>query len=471
MKRLWQNYLYQLLYQLTSLILPVITVPLVAEVLGADGLGTFNFINAIVNCFVLAAGLGIQTYGTREIAKVSEEPSVLRRCFSELAVMNGLVTLVVTLVYGIFCWFTGELRSYFWCQGLILVGAFADVSWFFYGIQRVRAIALRNFGIKLFSFLCIIKLVKQPSDLWIYFLINGGAVCLGQVSLWWTARRYFHLRQVAWERVIKHAEASWRLMITRISVQLFEGTGKIILGLSTSMAAVGYFSMALSLLWVAGSLVGSLNQVLLPLMTQISDHKEHPTVVRRFLHLQAFAALPMMAGLMVVAGKLVPWFFGEGFAELHVLLPVMAPILVLQLLQDSLAFQFLIPRGLLRVYRSSVWQGLGLQVVITLLLVPLLGVYGAALGLISAYLLISYQRLDYFRRVGPCQWQWDKLQNYALGAVGMALCCQVLTYNMPASWQTILWQVFIGGVSYPLCVTLIFSLRKSFFKGEAKTKV
>ncbi|EOS7728222.1 oligosaccharide flippase family protein, partial [Enterococcus hirae] len=59
MKHVLKNFGYQSLFQLTKIIMPIITVPIVSKALGPGGLGIFNYTNSITQYFVLVASLGI----------------------------------------------------------------------------------------------------------------------------------------------------------------------------------------------------------------------------------------------------------------------------------------------------------------------------------------------------------------------------------------------------------------------------
>lgn len=56
-KSITRNYLYNLTYQILILILPLITTPYLARVLGAKGTGIYSYTYTIVNYFVLFGSL------------------------------------------------------------------------------------------------------------------------------------------------------------------------------------------------------------------------------------------------------------------------------------------------------------------------------------------------------------------------------------------------------------------------------
>ena len=67
------NYLYNLIYQVFTLVTPLITAPYLARVLGADGIGLYSYTESVASYFLLFAALGISTYGQREIAYTQDD--------------------------------------------------------------------------------------------------------------------------------------------------------------------------------------------------------------------------------------------------------------------------------------------------------------------------------------------------------------------------------------------------------------
>ena len=67
-----KNFIYNVIYQLLILILPLITMPYVSRILGADGIGIFSYTYSIAYYFMIMAMLGLNNYGNRAIAKIRD---------------------------------------------------------------------------------------------------------------------------------------------------------------------------------------------------------------------------------------------------------------------------------------------------------------------------------------------------------------------------------------------------------------
>ena len=70
MGKIVKNYVYNVAYQILVLIVPIVTAPYLARVLGADNLGIYSYVNSSGNIITTIALLGIYSYGNRQIAYV-----------------------------------------------------------------------------------------------------------------------------------------------------------------------------------------------------------------------------------------------------------------------------------------------------------------------------------------------------------------------------------------------------------------
>lgn len=83
-KSISKNYIYNLSYQLLTLLTPFITTPYISRVLGAEGIGIYSYTTSIVSYFILLASLGVASYAQREIAYHQENQYIQSRIFYEV---------------------------------------------------------------------------------------------------------------------------------------------------------------------------------------------------------------------------------------------------------------------------------------------------------------------------------------------------------------------------------------------------
>ena len=87
MKSISKNYLYNLFYQILTLILPFITTPYLARALGAEAIGIYSYTLSIATYFVLFGTLGTFMYGQREVAYVQNDKEKRSIVFWEIVLL------------------------------------------------------------------------------------------------------------------------------------------------------------------------------------------------------------------------------------------------------------------------------------------------------------------------------------------------------------------------------------------------
>ena len=83
-KSVKKNFGYNLLLTFCKYLFPLITYPYVSRVLGVDKIGTCNFVDGLINYFILFSTLGIGSFGVREIARCKGNLDERNRVFSSL---------------------------------------------------------------------------------------------------------------------------------------------------------------------------------------------------------------------------------------------------------------------------------------------------------------------------------------------------------------------------------------------------
>ena len=76
-----RNFLYNIILTFSSYIFPLLTFPYINRVLGVANIGICDYIDSIIQYFIILSSLGTQSIGLREIAKFKDSPTKLRQQF------------------------------------------------------------------------------------------------------------------------------------------------------------------------------------------------------------------------------------------------------------------------------------------------------------------------------------------------------------------------------------------------------
>lgn len=452
MKKVISNFVYQASYQILLIFLPIITIPIVSSALGKNGIGTYNFITSIVNYFVLLAGLGLANYGVREIAIVRNDRKKLSEKFWQLQLFNLFFSFSSFLLFLCFAITRNESRLYL-VQSMIVLAAVFDISWFYSGIENFKKITIRNFFIKIITFLLLVLFIKNENDLVKYFIIQSSGTLLGSLSLWINLKEYIGFEKVRLKDIFAHFLPALSFFTAKIAISLYQNLTKTILGLVVGMGAVGLYSNSMSLITMTGSIMNAMNTVMIPRMSNLVSNKGEESLIpilKKVIHLQIFITIAMSFGIAGISGTLVPWFFGNDFSDLIFLLPLISPVLIFQSLQMSIATQYLIPLGRMKDYNLSVIMGAIISVVLTASLSPILGVSGAIIGIGTGYVIITILRSYRLIKDSTFRYNFGEILRYLVSAIIMSVIIYSVGMNFEPNVVITTFQIILGGAIYML---------------------
>lgn len=465
-KKLIENFFYQSSYQLLLIILPIISVPIVSKALGPSGIGTYNYTYSIVNYFVLVAGLGLANYAVREISFVQDNKMKLSQKFWEIQIFNLFVSTFVLLVYLVFSFFV-EKRLLFIVQGLVVLATLFDISWFFQGIEEFKRVTIMNTVIKLFSFLLIILFVRKSSDLLLYTIIQSTSILLSSILFWFALGKRIEFVKVSRLEVTSHFKPALNFFILKVASTVFINFNKTLLGIFSTMSAVGLFSNSLTLITMVGSLINAMNTVLLPRMSALQSKKNENALIvalSKSLHIQLYFTIPLMFGIIAVTPKMIQWFFGTSFSDMTSLVPILAPLVVFQSLHQGIANQYLVPKNEMKSYNLTMIIGTIINVILGVILIPLFHYYGAAISFLVGQIVLTVSRSYVLIKKTSFCFNLKSILIYLLSGLIMLLVIILLTSDMSSHFITTVFQGFIGIIFYFSFTTVLkqnplFSLR------------
>ena len=130
-----KNYIYNLAYQILTLIVPLITAPYASRIFEADGIGIQSFTNSIVAYFTLFAAMGTASYGQREIAMNRDSRQKISKLFWEIEFTSIISSGIAILVWILMTALSTTYTMYYLVLTFNIVAVAFDISWFFSGLE------------------------------------------------------------------------------------------------------------------------------------------------------------------------------------------------------------------------------------------------------------------------------------------------------------------------------------------------
>lgn len=455
-----KNYMYNSSYQLLLIILPIITLPYVARILGPTCLGINSYTYSFTNYFVLIAVLGTTTYAQREIAYIREDHEKVIHFFWEIELLNVITTAFSYLIFVIVLLFMPKYHVFFWAYSLSIVANVFDVSWLFMGMENFAILAIRNAVIKICSVAFIFILVKNNNDLLTYVLINSGSILLSNLSLWTYVKKWnilVPLKDIKKLHPFSHFRGTFALFIPQISITLYTLLNKVLLGYMGKIKAGSYFDNADKIVRLTFTLLLSLSTVLMPVIANEIAKKNRIKVqnlLRQSLLFSVCISVALFFGFLSVSDRLVPLFLGKQFGEVSVLLKIQAFTLIPMAVANVIGNQYLIPSRKSKQLNISIFSGSLFNILISIPLILKLGALGASVSILFSETLVTVTQLWQVRGELAFKGITSEVFKYVIAGVIMLLCVSI-ELSMLGGWLSLVLGIMLGSIIYIVMLILL----------------
>ena len=465
-----KNYLYNLAYQIFSLLAPLLTTPYVARVLKADGVGLYSYTYSIATAFVALAQLGTVIYGQREIAYHKEDRQARSEIFWNIAVLRLCTVLMSSVLYFcIFCF--GKYADMFRIQMLCIIAVAFDISWFYQGIEEFGKVALRDILSKVVSITCVFLLVKTQKDVGLYSFILAAAIIGGRIVNWVSLPKYVSRVRLKTLRPLKGMHVILMLFIPQIASQLYTVIDKSMIGMMTTTTfESGYYAQADRIIKLCMAVLTSIVTVIMPRIAQ-AHAQSNPQEIQRYMKKTYrfiwMMGLPMMLGLICVIHHIIPWFLGEGYGQVGSLVLIFSVQILLMGLSNATG-TYLVAIERQKTYAFSMAAGALFNILLNAILIPRMLATGAAIASVAAETLILGIELYAVRREFCLMDILKESVVYLPAAAGMTAVLLLIRPGFSANIPGTFALIAIGGCLY---FALLLLYREPFFLENLKRVV
>lgn len=454
-----KNAIYNVIYQVLNVLIPIITIPYISRVLGSNGIGEYSYTNSYVQYFMLLGMLGIAIYGNRQIAYLKSDRNKIEREFINIYMLQVIANLVALTVYIIiFVIINTENRALYLAQGINLLSCMLDISWFFIGYENMKSVVLRNTVVKVIGVILIFIFVKNENDIILYTIILSTSMVFGQLIMWFGLNKYIGIVKPSLEEMKKHLKPIMTLFISQIAVQIYVLLDKTMLGIIKDASEVGFYTNSQKTIKLALTLSTSIGVVMLPRMSSLhylGKKEEFKNLMEKSFSFCNVLAIPIFFGLFVIASSFSPWFYGQGFDGIQNLIRVGAIIIIPISISNVLGMQIMMPIGREKQFTISVICGLIVNFILNLIMIPLYGSMGSMIASVFSEFVITIVQLYFLKDIIEIKMILKTLKKPLIGSIGMSIIVYLLTITFSIGIISTFIEVVIGGIIYLIIMLLL----------------
>ena len=279
-----KNSAYSVFYSLLNSIFPFIIYMYVARILMPDNLGQVASAQNNTRYFTMILFYGVSAYGVKMIAQSRKDSNTLSRTFSEIALLNAVLSLLCAFIYLSMVLAVPHFRTQlilYLITGLDILLNIFNVEWLFQGLEKYAYIAKRGLFVKLITLTAIFLFVKDSGDLLIYaaisvFSISGNYVLnllfLHSLRCEKGLTIFADLSDIASNSIRKHLRHIMILCIAGIAVEIYSLADITMLDLMCDSSSTGYYNLSARSISALRSVTFAVSAVFLPRMSILYEN-------------------------------------------------------------------------------------------------------------------------------------------------------------------------------------------------------
>jgi PST family polysaccharide transporter len=395
-KNLLNNIFSLSILQISSYILPLITIPYLVRVLGPEYFGLLGFSAATIAYFTLLTDYGFNLSATRQVSIYRDDKDKLNEIFSSVMLIKAGLMIVSFCLMSILVFsferFSQDWEVYFLSFGIV-VGQVLFPVWLFQGMERMKFIAYLNLGAKIFFTICIFIFVQKQSDyLLVPLLTSMGFIVAGIWSIF-LIKKEFNITFVSQNKSIIKFQLyeGWHVFFSSITISLYTISTTFILGLFTNNTVVGYFSGAEKIIKAFKGLYSPVLNATYPHASKkLKENKQLGLIFINKLTLIVGVIMFLISALLYsFAGSIIELLLGDKYYKSVLLLKIMSFLPFIISLSNIFGIQTMLNLGYKKEFSFFILITAVISIISAFILIPMYSEVGASISLLIGELSIT----------------------------------------------------------------------------------
>lgn len=398
--------------QLGNYLVPLLTLPWLARVLGIEEFGRLGFATAMVAYMVLLTEWGyLPLSATREVAVVKDNPIKRSKIFWEVMAGRALLGVLGILLLALLIQHVEKLRAnsvLLWILSPGVLAAAISPVFYLQGIEKMSKAVISNICVRFASVPLTFLLVQDVADIYIAALIQSLSLLVSALAnLWGVFRR----QDIIWVspsmgEVLLTLKKAMTPFVSNAASNLYTNSSAAILGFVGSEAAVGAFVAAYSLIKAVLGLMGAVSQALFPRISWLLEHDRESAerMLRHVFIWQSVLGLAASIGTWLVSPIVIPLLFGATYDEALPVLVILAALPFIIAISNIFGVQILVSLGNISAFSKVLISAGFINLALAFPLAARWGANGVALSMVIVEMLVTTLMSILLKRIEPEIW-------------------------------------------------------------------
>lgn len=380
--------------QVATLVLPLLSIPFLARVLGPSALGELAAIQSLFATLGFLIEYGFNFSATRQAAIHQHDRSKLTEILGNVLGAKLLLSLLFLLVSITIYFLVPVFRTHplvFW---LGFAGALAqgfNLMWFYQGIEKMSLAASVDIVCKSVYIALLFFFVRSAEDLTLVVGLQSVSFLLSLIINAYCIRRYSDLPSLSLAGSLAALKEGRSMFLFRGMTLFYTTANSALLRLYVPAANVAYYSNAERLTNVSFSAFTPLVQVLFPRLNYLVHHDFEEA--KKFFRKSFYIIMPLSILSAIAAYFLAPWavnlIFGEKYLQTVDIFRILLINIPLISAGTLFGLQWLVPNGMQYKFNIAIGISAAINVSSIMFIVPIYKATGMAWTVVFCELIIT----------------------------------------------------------------------------------
>lgn len=364
-----------------------------ARYLGPGNFGILSYAIAFSSLFSFIADLGINSILNRELVKFPEKRDELLGTALRLKIGGGIVAFLVTGSAVLLTDASLLIRGLVLLYSLTFIfQAIGVISIFFQArVEAKKNVRSQIISSSISSVLKIIMILSGSGVIWLTLIYALDSIWLGIFLTLAYRRSGLRIKTWSfnWSMAKEMLSSSWLLMLTSVSISIYMRIDQVMIKQLMNETAVGLYSAAtkISEVWyiIPATICPSLFSAIIN--SKKVDQDLYFGRLKKLFLLMLFFAVLVGLSVTLLSRPIIQILFGSAYLGAVSVLRIYVWSVVGTFLGVAVG-QYLIAENYTKIYFFITILGAIVNVVLNLLLIPKIGINGAALATVVSYLFV-----------------------------------------------------------------------------------
>lgn len=381
-----------------QLFLPLLTIPYLARIIGADGLGKLAFSQALTTYFFLFTELGISVFSTREVAVHLSDKQYLSKLITNTFFIKCVFSIFAFLLIAIsvlYVPFFVKIRSLLIALTPSILSNTLLPHWYFQGQQKMWRIAASNLIGSLVYTAGVFVFVKTGNDTLNVAILSTVSSFFSLAYSFYLVKKdgipLFSLSLLDIDFSLNTLRRALPLYLSTVLSAIYTNIYVVFLGLVSSEKIVGYYSAAERIIKALLGIESVLGMSFYPHLSKI--YAFNPTRFLKEISKTSFVTLSfsiiICASTLFSSSLIINVIYGNDFQESISILRILCILFPVLAINDIGGTQFFLPMEMKSRFLMATAIGLSVSALSTFHLSRLFSGNGTALAYLSAEISIS----------------------------------------------------------------------------------